>query len=67
MYGAWIKDGPAVATYDTSQSGWMEGEQFFNWFKSSFLPSVKNKDGWKCLIFDGHLSHISYDLIQMAL
>ena len=55
------------ATYDTSQSGWMEGEQLFNWFKSYFLPSVKNKDCWKCLIFDGHHSHISYDLNQLEL
>ena len=62
-----MKDDPAGATFDACESGWMEIEKFYSWFKISFLPSFKDKDGWKCLIFDAHRPHISLELIQLAL
>jgi len=67
LYSHRCKDGPPRATYDTSDSGWMEGDNFFKWFKDVFVPSVKEKKGWKVLFFDGHHSHISSKLAVFAL
>ena len=38
-----MNDDTSGATYDSNDSGWMESEQFYNWFKIFFLPSVKDK------------------------
>ena len=44
----------------------MEGEHFFEWFEKIFVPFVKNIPGWKVLFFDGHHSHISLKLVELA-
>ena len=64
----WCLNGPKDAGYDCSPSGWMEGKQFLNWFRSIFLKHCAKlpKDEYKILIFDGHHSHISLELIDLA-
>ena len=66
MYKAWCADGPESAEYDTSESGWMEGAQFLKWFKNVFLKHVDPIDGFKILFVDGHASHMSLELKQLA-
>ena len=36
----WIKDGPKDFYYSTSESGWMEQTNFFEWFKSVFIKHI---------------------------
>ena len=44
----------------------METEQFQEWFDSVFLNHVKDIDGNKLLLFDGHLSHVTLELVKKA-
>ena len=34
--------GPAGCMYSVSDSGWMEGDNFYSWFEKVFIPSVKH-------------------------
>ncbi len=52
-------------SYAVSDNGWMTEEVFTNWFKTHFLPNLKSKPA--LLIYDGHLSHLSLDLIETAI
>lgn len=51
--------------YFTSEDGWMTRKSFYNWFKSVFLKHIDTSQP-NLLIFDGHLSHMSIDLIKLA-
>ena len=62
----WCINGPKNATYDMSDSGWMEGAQFSRWFKLVFLEHTKKLEGHKLLFLDGHASHITNELISLA-
>ena len=65
MYGEWCV-GPQNCSYNTSPSGWMEAQQFEEWFESTFLKHVKNIEGNKLLILDGYLSHITLEVVEKA-
>ena len=52
--------------YNCSESGWMEGQQFLEWFSKVFVAGTSNLDGPKLLIFDGHSSHISPQVVDLA-
>ena len=67
LYSNYCVNGPPGAAYDTSESSWMEGEQLYKWFKDSFLKFIEGSLGWKVLFFDGHHSHISLQLVNLAL
>ena len=64
----WMVGGPAGTLYNTSQSGWMEQHHFLEWFKKLFLPAIANllENGSVVLFVDGHISHVSIELIQLA-
>ena len=67
LYLAWTQGGPDGACYTTSAKGWMEAPQFLDWFVTIFLPhtaDVSNKP--RILVFDGHASHLSLDLMEKA-
>ena len=51
-----------------SCSGWMETANFHEWFVKMFLTSVSDivKTGPVVLFLDGHKSHITLQLIEMA-
>ncbi|GFO05301.1 Dde-domain-containing protein [Plakobranchus ocellatus] len=67
LYEAWAKDGPTDAAYTTSTKGWMEAPLFLDWFKKIFLHHTRDdSDKARLLIFDGHASHLSVDLIEEA-
>ena len=51
--------------YFANESGWMTGDVFCQWFRTKFLPEVTERPA--ILIYDGHLSHISPELIEVAM
>jgi len=67
MYRRWMVGGPAGARYGISESGWMDPANFLSRFLKLFLPAVSHltKTG-PVLLFDGHYSHISLELIRAA-
>lgn len=60
--------------YSTSKNGWMEEPLFFNWFATMFVRNIetlrisKNKPNQTAvLLFDGHYSHISLHILNLAI
>ena len=68
LWNRWIQGGPAGCMFSVSDSGWMESMNFNQWFEKMFLPATKHlsKDFPIVLFFDGHHSHISLSLIELA-
>ncbi len=67
IMSSWFNGAPVNATFDVSESGWMESEQFYNWFSKVFVSHCnKMDDEYKLLFLDGHASHISLKLIECA-
>ena len=65
LYDSWCVGGPPNTHYNTSASGWMEADSFFEWFESLFL---KYKQSGACvLFFDNHNSHITLKLVNLAI
>ena len=67
LYDAWMTDGPTGALYRTSANGWMDIDLFAKWSKQGFLKWTKDLLRPLLLIFDGHMSHISLKVINMAI
>lgn len=67
LYDKWCLGGPTRTVYSSSPSGWMESKQFLQWFRSVFLFHVTKYPGQKVLFLDGHSSHISIELIKLAM
>ena len=53
-------------TYAATENGWMNSETFSNYFQHSFLPAI-GKHRPVILIYDGHSSHVSLEIIEIAL
>jgi len=66
LYDLWCKGGPEDAVFNCSPSGWMESDQFVEWFEKVFVPAVSELEGGKLLLFDGHNSHISTRVVDIA-
>jgi hypothetical protein len=68
LWSRWTKNGPVGCLYSVSDSGWMEGDNFMQWFSKLFVPAVKHlvDTAPVILFFDGHHSHISIKLIEEA-
>ena len=62
----WSQGGDETTTYGTTPSGWMESEEFVRWFKKTFVAHTKTLTGKKILFLDGHHSHISTKLFDLA-
>ena len=60
--------GPPDAGYGVTKSGWMNDINFEAWFRDCFIPQTKKiaRGAWQILTFDGHHSHITFNLIDMA-
>ena len=63
----WCKDGAENNYYNNSSSGWMESEQFLEWFKIVFVPHAAKLTGFKILFLDGRASHMSLELKKNAI
>ena len=66
LYNTWCSGGPKDVLYTCSDSGWMESQQFIEWFAKVFVAGTSSLDGAKLLIFDGHSSHISPHVVELA-
>lgn len=60
--------------YAATRNGWMEETTFYQWVSKMFIPHVQLKrelNGWvnkpAILFFDGHASHISLRIVELAL
>ena len=60
--------GPPGTRHSMSDSGWMEMANFCEWFVKVFVPATADmvKTGPVILFFDGHKSHESLSLIEVA-
>ena len=68
LYTTWTEGGAAGTLFGVSNSGWMEGANFLDWFKKLFLSAVQHlssKPG-VVLFVDGHHSHLTLELIELA-
>lgn len=65
---SWMSGGPTGTSYNATKSGWMEDYVFEAWFRNSFLTWLDQNDVRRpvMLLFDGHGSHLTYTLAQMA-
>ena len=59
-----MQGGPAGNLFSVSDSGWMEAANFTQWFEKMFVHFTARAP--VVLIFDGHHSHISIELITTA-
>ena len=59
------RSGPDGCLYAKSESGYMDGELFKEWFTKIFLPKTSHLRP-AMLILDGHCSHLTIDLIDLA-
>ena len=65
---AHTQGGPRDTRYSMSDSGWMEGANFVEWFRNDFLPAVEDirHTGPVVLFLDGHQSHTTHGLVEEA-
>ena len=61
----YTQGGPAGAHYGVSQKGWMREVNFIDWFRNLFIPSLPDERP-VMLIFDGHETHMNYEVRQLA-
>ena len=57
--------GPLASRYAVSHNGWMTEESFVDWLKALFIPSLPPTRP-VLLILDGHKSHITYEVRELA-
>ena len=62
----YTQGGPAGTRYGVSQKGWMTEVNFIDWFRNLFIPSLPDERP-VMLIFDGHETHMNYEVRQLAL
>lgn len=62
----WVdKDTATQTAVAATERGWMETTLFYNWFKDLFLKNI-GEERPVLLIYDGHVTHISTNLIRLA-
>ena len=67
IWSSWISDKAFPGTsYKATKNGWMDTNTFYSWFTSQFLQQVPKECRPILLLYDGHLSHISLELITAA-
>lgn len=62
----WVDNDMTTQTaVSASERGWMETRLFYNWFRDVFLTHIGTERP-VILLYDGHTTHISTKLIQLA-
>ena len=65
--GNYTVGGPDGALYGKQKTGFMDGELFVKWFTKIFIPHARpTADHSVLLLVDGHSSHCTPDVIQIA-
>ncbi|XP_062597502.1 uncharacterized protein LOC134258915 [Saccostrea cucullata] len=62
--GSYRDGAPRDWLFGTSPNGYMDGDLFYKWFETVFLPNCSKRPS--LLILDNHESHITLKLIQRA-
>ena len=60
-----MNGGPLGSRYAVSQNGWMTTPAYIDWFRNLFIPSLPAERPI-LLILDGHSSHVSLEVIDLA-
>ncbi|CAG4954999.1 unnamed protein product [Parnassius apollo] len=60
------KDYEFELTYASSSKGWMEGTIFVNYLKKALFPAL-GEERPVLIIYDGHSSHVTVDVVQLAI
>ena len=61
----YMQGSPIGARYGVSTKGWMCENNFIDWFRNLFIPSLPEERP-VLLILDGHESHVKYEVRQLA-
>ena len=64
LYDGQVSGGPNGAIYDSTDSGWFDGQTFKQFFKEFFFPNL-NGDGPLAIIDDNLGSHFSEEVIEL--
>lgn len=68
LYDSWCpKNGFKGARYNVTPSGWIEETVFYDWLDRHFIPAVTDISRPIFLLFDGHHSHISVRITNLAM
>lgn len=67
----WLAQNPIPGImYSANENGWMTEATFYTWLKDMFVPHVNqnrnDSEQSAILLFDGHSSHISLRIIELA-
>src|SRR5262249_7088572 len=54
--------------FAVTKTAFVNSDLIFDWFRDIFLPDTKpaNPSTWRLLLFDGHVSHLTDKLIDLA-
>ena len=58
--------GPLGTRYAVSSNSWMTTSAYIDWLRNMLLPSLPDERPI-LLILDGHSSHVSYEVRQLAI
>ena len=65
LQSTWVQNGPTGALYGVTESGWMQDYIFEKWL-NAFVNQVKHIEKPILVIFDGHGSHLTYNVTRTA-
>jgi hypothetical protein len=64
-----IRSRSTLKSVSMSPNGWTDNQLNYDWFDKSFIPQTAERNvsgGWRLLIHDGHGSHDTVRLIELA-
>ena len=66
LWDTWTEGGPPNTRYNRSKSGWFDSTCFTDWFQTTLLPFLRQKEGPKVIIGDNLSSHFSPEVIDQC-
>ena len=64
--GPYAREGPGLALYSISESGYMDSELFYGFLNQLFIPRTRHISGPKLQVLDGHRSHLDIKSIELC-
>ena len=64
--GPYAWEGPGLALYSISESGYMDSELFYGFLNQLFIPRTRHISGPKLQVLDGHRSHLDIKSIELC-
>lgn len=65
LQSTWVTGGPPDALYGVTESGWMQDYIFEKWL-NAFVKQIKHLEKPVLVLFDGHGSHLTYNVTRIA-